>query len=357
LFDGHGSETASQWLSEHMIDKLDKLLVDSSTAAMMKFAASAVNAAAPTAAATVVETPEAHSARIRKCIVSCFRDSERELCAWLATRKDEMSGSCALLTLFDGQAVWVAHVGDSRAVLAREKTVTTTMPLSVAAAAAAPPSTGAAPVATVPPSVPWQAVSLTADHSCVLAAERARVESAGGFVDGDGRINGRLAVSRALGDRALKKPCVPHSLVSAVPDIARFVFKNAAASPSASVLPAERALLLASDGVWDVLTPAQAVALVQTELERIAELEQADRAAGRKPLAATPMNGGTANSESPRQFACRRAVECVMRELAQRHVQDNVTVTLVLFDHPIPSPSLPAFGASAAAATAAPPRA
>jgi serine/threonine protein phosphatase PrpC len=341
-----------------MIDKLERSIVESSTAAITKSAATAaVNVTAPTAAATIVETPEAHTARIRKCILSCFRESERELCAWLAARKDEGSGSCALLTLFDGQSVWVAHVGDSRAVLAREKPAVPAALMPVAAVAAIPSSTSAASSATVLVPAPWQAVSLTTDHSCILAAERARVESAGGFVDGDGRINGRLGVSRALGDRALKKPAVPHSLVSAVPDIARFVFKSATASSSPSAPPAERALLLASDGVWDVLTPSQAVALVQGELERIAELEQADRVAGRKPLAATHTNSGAVNSESPRQFACHRAVECVMRELAQRHVQDNVTVTLVLFDHPPPSPFLPPSCASAAVTAAVLPHA
>ncbi len=52
------------------------------------------------------------------------------------------------------------------------------------------------------------ALELTDDHQPDREDERLRVEANGGFVENQGgvpRVNGQLAVSRSIGDVALKK--------------------------------------------------------------------------------------------------------------------------------------------------------
>lgn len=59
------------------------------------------------------------------------------------------------------------------------------------------------------------------DHKPTLETEKARITAAGGFVD-FGRVNGNLALSRAIGDFEFKKSAdlPPESqIVTAFPDI------------------------------------------------------------------------------------------------------------------------------------------
>ena len=99
---------------------------------------------------------------------------------------------------------------------------------------------------------------LSVDHlPTTNPAEVARFEAAGGRVIG-GRVGG-LAVSRALGDHALKDMGV-----TAVPECT-----------TQSLTGDDRYVLLASDGVWDVLSLEDAHALVlQHEAEPLAEIAQ-----------------------------------------------------------------------------------
>lgn len=105
-------------------------------------------------------------------------------------------------------------------------------------------------------------VLLTSDHKPDRPDERQRIENAGGFV---GKIAGisrvysaagaglavqreastYLAVSRAFGDRCLKTPT---TLVSCEPEVTRF-----------QVLADDLFLVLACDGVWDVLSEQDVV--------------------------------------------------------------------------------------------------
>ena len=99
---------------------------------------------------------------------------------------------------------------------------------------------------------------LSVDHlPTTNAAEVARVEAAGGRVAG-GRVGG-LAVSRALGDHALKDMGV-----IALPDCTTVALGGD-----------DRYVLLASDGVWDVLSLEAAHALVlRHEAETLQEVAQ-----------------------------------------------------------------------------------
>ncbi|XP_041017506.1 probable protein phosphatase 2C 10 isoform X2 [Juglans microcarpa x Juglans regia] len=119
-------------------------------------------------------------------------------------------GSTAVTAiLINGQKLWIANVGDSRAVLSRG----------------------------------GQAIQMTIDHE--PNTERGSIENKGGFVSnmpGDvPRVNGQLAVSRAFGDKSLK------SHLRSDPDIQNATIENT------------EILILASDGLWKVMANQEAV--------------------------------------------------------------------------------------------------
>eukprot|EP01023_Acetabularia_acetabulum_P046479 TRINITY_DN4795_c0_g1_i3.p1 TRINITY_DN4795_c0_g1~~TRINITY_DN4795_c0_g1_i3.p1 ORF type:complete len:289 (+),score=55.82 TRINITY_DN4795_c0_g1_i3:3-869(+) len=91
-------------------------------------------------------------------------------------------------------------------------------------------------------------LQMSEDHKADNPAERQRIESAGGVViwAGTWRVGGVLAVSRAIGDRPLKK------FVTAHPHI-----------KSQLLLPTDEFIILASDGLWDVIGPQGAVDFVR----------------------------------------------------------------------------------------------
>ncbi|XP_071695664.1 probable protein phosphatase 2C 10 [Rutidosis leptorrhynchoides] len=120
-------------------------------------------------------------------------------------------GSTAVTAiLIDGRKLWVANIGDSRAVLSRG----------------------------------GQAIQMTVDHE--PNTERGSIENRGGFVSnmaGDvARVKGQLAVSRAFGDKNLK------THLRSDPDVT-----NADIDASTEVL------ILASDGLWKVMSNQEAV--------------------------------------------------------------------------------------------------
>jgi len=90
-----------------------------------------------------------------------------------------------------------------------------------------------------------RAKDLSEDHKPENAGEMARIQRSGGFVE-DGRVNGMLALSRALGDfeyKNNKQLSAKEQAVSAFPDV--------------SIEPIDRNVqfvLLACDGIWDVKT-------------------------------------------------------------------------------------------------------
>ncbi|CAK0781692.1 hypothetical protein CVIRNUC_005447 [Coccomyxa viridis] len=149
-----------------------------------------------------------------------------------ARAEGDRDGSCALIAVRVGKCLWTAHAGDCRAVLSRGK----------------------------------MAVPLTEDHKPGLERERARVERCGGRVEMQRcwRIittargtNTGLAVSRSLGDLDFKEPSI---FVECTPEVGRV-----------QMLPEDSLLIMASDGLWDVLLDQQAVDIAEEALK--AQLE------------------------------------------------------------------------------------
>jgi protein phosphatase 1L len=156
------------------------------------------------------------------------------------------AGSTASTAILVGDRLLVANVGDSRAVICRG----------------------------------GNAFAVSRDHKPDQTDERQRIEEAGGFVmwAGTWRVGGVLAVSRAFGDRLLKQ------YVVADPEIQEEKIDNSL-----------EFLILASDGLWDVVTNEEAVAMT-------------------KPI------------EDP-EVAAKR----LMHEAYQRGSGDNITIVVVRF--------------------------
>ncbi|GKT26800.1 Protein phosphatase 2C family like protein [Aduncisulcus paluster] len=138
-------------------------------------------------------------------------------CNRMLTQHDVEDGSTALVALLHQNRLIVANVGDSRGVLMRD----------------------------------GRALRMSFDHKPDLPTEEERIQSLGGYVEA-GRVLGALSVSRALGDVFLQ----PY--VSAEP----FVRVE-------TLLPTDKFLILACDGVWDVLKDQSAVSLLTSEKDPV----------------------------------------------------------------------------------------
>ena len=98
-----------------------------------------------------------------------------------------------------------------------------------------------------------QPLEIAVPHHPDREDERERIVSAGGAVvrQGPWRVNGILAVSRSVGDNNLKKFVIPD------PEITRFELQEE-----------DEFVIIASDGLWDVITPAQMIDIVLETCEK-----------------------------------------------------------------------------------------
>ncbi|CAI9287169.1 unnamed protein product [Lactuca saligna] len=149
----------------------------------------------------------------KSAIAEAYSDTDKE---FLKSENNQMrdAGSTASTAIIVGTRLLVANVGDSRAVICRG----------------------------------GNAYAVSRDHKPDQSDERRRIEDAGGFVmwAGTWRVGGVLAVSRAFGDRLLKQ------FVVADPEI-----------EEEKIDESLEFLILASDGLWDVVTNDEAVAMIK----------------------------------------------------------------------------------------------
>jgi serine/threonine protein phosphatase PrpC len=94
-----------------------------------------------------------------------------------------------------------------------------------------------------------KAIRLSVDHKPDLPEETAYIQGKGGFVK-DARVNGMLAVSRALGDGFLRDAANP------TPHLQRI-----------QLTEQDSLLILACDGVWDVMSDQAACELVAGHID------------------------------------------------------------------------------------------
>jgi protein phosphatase 2C family protein 2/3 len=99
-----------------------------------------------------------------------------------------------------------------------------------------------------------RAKPLSYDHKPQNEAEKARIQAAGGFVD-FGRVNGNLALSRAIGDFEFKKSAeLPpeQQIVTAFPDVEVH-----------DISEDDEFLVIACDGIWDCQSSQAVVEFVR----------------------------------------------------------------------------------------------
>uniref|UniRef100_A0A453S5S2 protein-serine/threonine phosphatase n=1 Tax=Aegilops tauschii subsp. strangulata TaxID=200361 RepID=A0A453S5S2_AEGTS len=172
VFDGHAGALAAEYLKEHLLDNLIK-----------------------------------HPQFLRNpklALKTTFLKTDADFLESVTTPYRE-DGSTALAAVLVGDQIYVANVGDSRAIALKG----------------------------------GKAIPLSDDHKPNLKDERTRIENAGGGVSYDGftwRVDGILAMSRAFGNRSLK------NYVIAEPDI-----------QETQVSSDLEYLVLATDGLWDVV--------------------------------------------------------------------------------------------------------
>lgn len=144
---------------------------------------------------------------------------------------DDKSGTTAVVAFISNEHVFIANCGDSRAVLCRGE----------------------------------QPVFCTQDHKPILPGEKQRIQNAGGSVMIQ-RVNGSLAVSRALGDydyKSSKELGQCEQLVSPEPEI--FVHDRDAQ---------DEFLILACDGIWDVMSNQEVCSFIHHRLRVTDNLEE-----------------------------------------------------------------------------------
>lgn len=186
----------------------------------------------------------------RDALLGALSEMEAEV---LAAGVPMNTGSTASVALMNGPQLLVANIGDSRTILCRGTT----------------------------------AIEMTMDQKPSRPDEVARISHAKGWVIND-RVIGRLGVARAIGDALYKANPIP--FVSARPELTQV-----------HLCTHDRFLLLACDGLFDVMTSQAAVDFARQRL-----------------------NAGMALHEVCRSLA-QHAINCGS--------MDNVSVLIVLLDH------------------------
>ncbi|KAJ3706312.1 hypothetical protein LUZ61_010017 [Rhynchospora tenuis] len=299
VFDGHGGSHIAELCKSNM-----HLILAEELAAVMPGDASTSSSQG------IILTPREEDTKWRKALTESFARMDAiavtacacgrvglPICACeLSGRVSPVVGSTAVVGLVTDDRVLIANCGDSRAVLARG----------------------------------GRAYAVSCDHKPDRPDELARIEAAGGRViyNNGARVSGILAMSRALGDRFLKPE------VTSEPDI-RTIRRS----------DQDEFLILASDGLWDVLSNEMACNVVRQSLDEAdpadpigltAPTNPAEAVAGpSEPVTASPEGEEQQQEEHAPESAdqmeprCRLASAILARLALGRGSGDNISVIVV----------------------------
>ncbi|XP_039270677.2 protein phosphatase 1G-like [Styela clava] len=134
------------------------------------------------------------------------------------------SGTTAVVAFLKGHELLVANAGDSRCVLSRNGV----------------------------------AVDMSEDHKPEDDSEIKRIKAAGGHVNMQGRVNGGLNLSRAIGDHCYKTNKaieLENQMISAMPDIKKV-----------NLQPGDDFMILACDGIWNVFSSQEVVDFIRVRI-------------------------------------------------------------------------------------------
>ncbi|KAL2574456.1 hypothetical protein AAZV13_17G187900 [Glycine max] len=204
----------------------------------------------------------------KKVFTNCFLKVDAEVGGKVNNEPvaPETVGSTAVVAVICASHIIVANCGDSRAVLCRGK----------------------------------EPMALSVDHKPNRDDEYARIEAAGGkVIQWNGhRVFGVLAMSRSIGDRYLKPWIIPEPEVTFVPRT-----KD------------DECLILASDGLWDVMTNEEVCDLARKRIilwykKNGLEQPSSERGEGIDP-------------------AAQAAAEYLSNRALQKGSKDNISVIVV----------------------------
>ncbi|KAG0479338.1 hypothetical protein HPP92_010196 [Vanilla planifolia] len=237
IYDGHGGRMAAEYAQKHLHANvlaagLPRELMD-------------VKAAKRAILEGFQRTDES---LLQESLQGNWQDGATAVCVWVLQ-----------------QMVFIANIGDAKAVLARGITSDGTQ--------------------TSANNAGIKAIVLTREHKAIYPQERTRIQKAGGTIT-NGRLQGRIEVSRAFGDRHFKKVGV-----IATPDVHSF-----------ELTERDHFIILGCDGLWGVFGPSDAADFVQKQLKET----------------------------SSAAIAARRLVRESVRE---RRCKDNCTAIVVVFKH------------------------
>ncbi|XP_054738134.1 probable protein phosphatase CG10417 isoform X1 [Anastrepha obliqua] len=148
-----------------------------------------------------------------------------QFCADMIEEPGKDSGCTAVVALLNGRDLYVANAGDSRCVVCRN----------------------------------GKAIDMSLDHKPEDEEESARIIKAGGRVTLDGRVNGGLNLSRAIGDHAYKmnlELSAEDQMISALPDVRKLI-----------ITPEDEFMVLACDGIWNYLSSEEVVDFIRQRLK------------------------------------------------------------------------------------------
>ncbi|XP_042269933.1 integrin-linked kinase-associated serine/threonine phosphatase 2C isoform X2 [Thunnus maccoyii] len=250
VFDGHGGARASRFAAEHLHHNLAKKFPSGETENLDKL--------------------------VKKCLLDTFRQTDEDFLRKASSQKPVWKdGSTATCVLVVDDMVYVANLGDSRAVLCRME--------------AAGGGGGGGGVGGQRKVV---TLALNKEHNPTIYEERMRIQRAGGTVR-DGRVLGVLEVSRSIGDGQYKR-CG----VISTPDLRR-----------CQLTANDRFIILACDGLFKVFSADEAVKFVLNVLQE----------------GSVEKRSGVTEEEVRFEAACQQLAS----EAVRRGCADNVTVILV----------------------------
>ncbi|CAL4158031.1 unnamed protein product, partial [Meganyctiphanes norvegica] len=170
----------------------------------------------------VLKRPEYASGDIENALKQGFLDLDHMM-QHDEILKDELAGTTAVCVLLRKGKLYCGNVGDSRSIA----------------------------------SVAGCVEELSSDHKPSLASEQRRITAAGGWVELN-RVNGNLALSRALGDFVFKKneqKGPEEQIVTALPEVEIRDYNED-----------WEFIILACDGIWDVMTNEEVIEFVRMRL-------------------------------------------------------------------------------------------
>lgn len=170
-----------------------------------------------------------HQHQFAVALKRAFLGTDEDLLADPSHNLDPSGCTAVVVLVTSDNKVYVANAGDSRTVM----------------------------------GIKGRVKSLSFDHKPANEEEKVRIQGAGGFVE-YGRVNGNLALSRALGDFEFKKNyslSPEKQIITANPDVTCHELSEE-----------DEFLVLACDGIWDCLNSQQVVDIVRGQVAEGKEL-------------------------------------------------------------------------------------